>query len=1124
MSNVPEKQIPKQIELLLLQAEDETRKYKWDKAIEILKNVGKISTDEKLKEIEGDVFYKLGEIYQIAADYGKNKDNIINKFQSSILNFQKAKDAFKESNQDEKIDTCLGNINILKYIAETEKGKEEDLLESAQKYFNAAKQVNLRKGNITDSIKMGILECRALELLIGEKLLRLDEHAPLILVIECEDLIENTWEEIKNQPNFPEIYLYYFLNSILEYYIWLVAYFSAEKLNINLQIIDHLNRMKEIISYLENSKKNLSLFFACSISAIFNLIYAIYHVNNQFEQKKYIKLAQKWLKKAEVLLPEINSNTALSLFYYTRFNIAIRLISLGYFSKDIKDLIKDLNLCINSLSVSFPKIIVSHFTLYTAGIFIIGSFNPYLPNDQRINMVQRAQNIIKSATDEISIIGNPIYKIIDLELDYFKCTINTMLGDLIKDSREKTKHFSIASEIFDNISDYSHQNLNHTQIYSQFLNSISRIGITLSKNSIDNSEKVKYYQKAINVQLKSQKMLINVDLIGNLFLIGSTYYKLGKLTDDDTTLKKSYLAYNDAIEYCNNRGYFNLVGSAYVNLAKIEDRRGSFLSASNNYEKAINSFDKAIMTLSYSKLSRKIHNLKNYINAWKIIERAKSFHANEDHNHAQLNYEEASQILKEVSKYSFEAPFYFAWAYLEKAENLSKKNMHQEAAATYLVSKSYFEEAKEILNSSSSKRKSQEENERILNLIKAAEIRKTYCTARHQIETARLESKNGNHLPAAELYNKASFLFENICEKFRIKKEKDELTAIFHLCKAWENMERAVVEGTPSLYKTASNLFQKAAGYFPESRMKKLSIGNSHFCSALENRDLFDKSTEIDEKIKFYKKIKMFLRESSKNYQLGGFVQDAQWSLATSTFFDGIWHLILSDNEIDFTKKQQYLNIATRYLNNALQIFINAGYHQKKEDILSYLEMVKSEKEILTSALDVIEKPEISASSVGISAPSCPVEISSSINYEEMQQTDLTTESELNWRQRIIHIYFFLPQGICLYDHSFKREEDIEPQLVAGGLSGISAIIQEVTKDKTNIKKIEQEEMTLLLEHGKYLSVALLTEENLVTLQKKLGTLIQDVEDFYQEELETYSGNLTVFSKIGKFVQKIFES
>ena len=609
-----------------------------------------------------------------------------------------------------------------------------------------------------------------------------------------------------------------------------------------------------------------------------------------------------------------------------------------------------------------------------------------------------------------------------------------------------------------------------------------------------------------------------------MFLIGDVYYELGKLINDDKIFKKSYLAYMDAIEYFKNKGYFNLVGSAYINLAKVEDRLGNFISAAENYKKAVDSFDQAILTLTYTRLGKKIEKLKKYVEAWNLIEIAKSYHVKEDHYNAQINYEQASNILKNLREYKFEAPYYSAWAILEKAENLSKQNKHQEAAETYSVSKDEFKDATEVLNSYLQKRKYPEDLERISKLIQVAEIRKTYCTARYQIETARLESKKGNHLVAAELYNKASSLFENLCQIYEVKREKEELMAIFYLCKAWENTERADVEKKSSLYAKASELFEKASNIFPESRMKLLSIGNSLYCSALESGSLFDKSTNLEEKINYYRKIKMHLRESSKNYQLGGFEKDAQWALATSTYFDGIWHLIQSDYEIDHSKKSQYLSIATNYLNNALDIFGKAGYKQRREEILKYLKMIKDEKAILTSALNFIEKPAISSSTVGISAPSCPIEISSSVNIDEMQRTDLQTESEINWHKRIHHIYLFMPNGTCIYDHPFKPEEEIEPQLVAGGLTGISGLIQEITKNKTKIKIVEQEEMTILLEYGNYLNIALMTEENLITLRNKLKKLIEEVEDFYQEELETYSGNIGIFSKAGKFIQKIFEN
>jgi hypothetical protein len=60
-------------------------------------------------------------------------------------------------------------------------------------------------------------------------------------------------------------------------------------------------------------------------------------------------------------------------------------------------------------------------------------------------------------------------------------------------------------------------------------------------------------------------------------------------------------------------------------------------------------------------------------------------------------------------------------------------------------------------------------------------------------------------------------------------REKEELTAVFYLCKAWECMERADIEKEPSMYVKASDLFKEASSHFHEIKMKKLAIGNSYY-------------------------------------------------------------------------------------------------------------------------------------------------------------------------------------------------------------------------------------------------------------------------------------------------------
>ncbi|MFX1450598.1 MAG: hypothetical protein ACFFCM_07140, partial [Promethearchaeota archaeon] len=1004
----------KQINELIILAEEETKRYNWDNAIEHLKRAEIICPDKK---ILGEIYFKLGEIYQLNADFKKTLDIVLKNFQLAIDNFKKSHEVFKEFKIEENVNASLGFIQLLKYITSVEENKEEFLLESAKIYFKKAKINYSNKNDSVNSLKMAIFESMTSNLLITEKIIRIDEEANFKqMASECENLITNIWNEIREQPDFPEIYLYHFLVNVLEFFHFVFAFLPTEILNVKQYILDNLDRFKNLIEIFEKSGKMLFLFNSYSIYANLHMFYALLFVDNQFELKKYVKAAEKSIRKGEKLLSNINANPFLTLFYFTRFTNAIFLVYLGFFTKDFKHIMSDLDFLVDLTSLYFPKILIAHLIFYLAGIFLVVALNRQIPDSQRINFAKNTLNLVELLTNKIPIVTNPSYKIYNLTLNVGLCAANAVLGDLIKIEEESSKHLRIAAKIFNNLSDYDYQRIRSTQVYYQFLNSASRTGILLAENAKNKSDRINYYRMVIDFLLKSKHMIFSLFYQVNLFLMGDIYFEIGKLTNEENIFKKSYLSYMDAIEYCKNKGYFNLVGSAYVNLAQIDDRLGNFLSAAENYKQAIDAFDQAILTLTYSKASKKIEKLRNYIESWNLIEVAKFYHVKEDHQNAQRNYEQASQILNNIREYKFESPVYSAWAILEKAEYLSKRNEHQNAASTYLVAQNYFQDAIKILNSSL-KRKSAEDINRITKLVKVTEIRANYCDARYQIETARIESRKGNHLLAAELYNKAMALFENLCQIFDIEREKDELAAIYYLCKAWIHMERAELETHGAAnYKKASELFDKAGAIFLKGRMKKLSIGNANFCSALEYGSLFDNSTDMEEKVDYYKKIKMYLRESSKNYQLGGFTQDAEWALATSTFFDGIWHLIQSDNEIDLSNKNQYLKIATDYLKNASNIFDKAGYLQKKEEISNYLEMVSRERDILTSALNIpalniIEKPEISASAIGISAPSCPIEISSSVDIREMQKTDFQTESELNWHKRIHRIYFFMPNG-----------------------------------------------------------------------------------------------------------------
>ncbi|MFX1589535.1 MAG: carbon-nitrogen hydrolase family protein, partial [Promethearchaeota archaeon] len=184
----------------------------------------------------------------------------------------------------------------------------------------------------------------------------------------------------------------------------------------------------------------------------------------------------------------------------------------------------------------------------------------------------------------------------------------------------------------------------------------------------------------------------------------------------------------------------------------------------------------------------------------------------------------------------------------------------------------------------------------------------------------------------------------------------------------------------------AADLFSKASQIFHDNKMKLLASGNSAFCHALRLGCKFDESYNSEIKVKLYPNIKAMLRGAATSYEKGGFKNGSDWALATSTYFDGVWHIIKADEEMDLNEKEKLLKLGKEILRSTADLFGKAGYGDKQNEVLSRIELIEKEEKILFSALNSIKKPEISGSITGIIAPACPIEISQSPRLSEVHQ------------------------------------------------------------------------------------------------------------------------------------------
>jgi hypothetical protein len=85
---------------------------------------------------------------------------------------------------------------------------------------------------------------------------------------------------------------------------------------------------------------------------------------------------------------------------------------------------------------------------------------------------------------------------------------------------------------------------------------------------------------------------------------------------------------------------------------------------------------------------------------------------------------------------------------------------------------------------------------------------------------------------------------------------------------------------------------------------------------------------------------------------------------------------------------------------------------------------------------------------------------------------------------------------MLLYEYSFADEDDkIESDLASGGLTGLIAILQEITKDEEKLRSIDHGGKRIIFIFSGNLILALITTEELLILRNKLEHFLADVEE-----------------------------
>ena len=748
-------------------------------------------------------------------------------------------------------------------------------------------------------------------------------------------------------------------------------------------------KCEESIKLLKPYNNPLILSNLYNLYGFMNCEYGYKHIYDEIEQRNYFDKGLKYLEMSLDLAREVKNNSIIAMDLYLINQYAFISGKFRYLQKrimnDIKEIMEAGNIFSKSVGIMHTFYFHANYlpAFYYSNIAQLSFFTP----NQRKSYAEKGIEYALRTLDGNTIEMFKSFSFLSLTFSY---------AVLVRFAETKEERDINIKCMFDyaNKAKKLGEKYGGGQSQAFAYNSLNRAYKTLADITKNKQERIKMLSIAADASKNYLKYASEsrTGIIAAQMRLALLYEEIGILTKNNERLLEAKELFLDAIKGSLEKGYYSYTGTTNEYIARIEDRLGNHTASAENYLKAQKNHSESLKSIEYRPLKERVKEKIQYANAWNLIEKAKAYHKNEDHLKAKESYENASEILKKIPRYNFEGYYNTAWAMLEEAELLSKQEKQEEAINQYKNTIQAFEETINILKEASLKSTEQPEKERIDKLEKVARVRINYCSARVHLEEAIILGKKGEHSTAAEKFAIAASVFRGVCTRFKLERERKELEAIYHLCRAWESMELAEKFEEPERFDFAANLFTKASNLFVDIKLKLLASGNSAFCHALELSCKFDESTDINMKMDLYPKVKLMLSKAASAYGKGGFENVANWALASSIYFDATWHLIQADKELDINEKGRLLNIGSNYLTSSLELFDKAGYRNKVVEVQDRLNRVEKEESILFSALSTIKEPSISRSTKGIVAPSCPIESSQSPRLGEARQF---TEEEM---------------------------------------------------------------------------------------------------------------------------------
>ncbi len=438
--------------------------------------------------------------------------------------------------------------------------------------------------------------------------------------------------------------------------------------------------------------------------------------------------------------------------------------------------------------------------------------------------------------------------------------------------------------------------------------------------------------------------------------------------EDKEILARAIEVYEASAQHFNNASLPSRAAESYWKIARNQNRSGNHKEAAENFRNAMEQYKVAAEKIQH--FAGVYLDYAVYMEAWSEIEKARFAHEREKYADAMKLYENTASLLKPSKLWGYLSPNFLAWSLLEKAEDLSRKELSGESIEAFKQAAKLFEEARRTFEEEIGKIQNLDEKEKAIELCDASAIRKDYCIARVNVEEARKFDLEGNHAESAEKYGLAASDFERILEKTEAEEYRKEIKPIAYMCRAWQKMKIADGRVLPELYHEASELFLEAKEHSTKDRATLLASGNGAFCRALEYGTRFESTNEKDD----FDKAKQYLGSAANYYLKSGFDNAYVWTSAAETLLDAYYYMTGAEIESSPERKMKAYLLAEKCLTRSAELYETVGYIGKKDEVLKTLKKVKEKREFALSLRELLTTPGDASSTSAISAPISTVE------------------------------------------------------------------------------------------------------------------------------------------------------